>query len=364
MSLTILHVADIKVDPFSGMGRIVYYWKKAFEEAGHTFYHIGKEEVPCSHPSKFSKGALQYYKAHYQNKKPDIIVAHEPVSGKFISTKIPVVLFSHGIEQREWNLRNTKYQKFHDPVSLKSKLLFPMWRLKNCNRGLKKSTLLLLSNSEDQQYAIQHYNRRKEDIVIFRNGVKKDFLNVENQFKTFTKTCTIGFSATWIRRKGTDLIVEVARKLQVQNIEIKWLLFGTVFTEEEVKKDFPKEIHPNIDVIPKFNTTEEKTLFQQLDIFILPSFFEGQSLALLQAMGAGLCCITSNCCAQIDLIQHKENGLLFKTGDASDLLQQIKFAISNPELRKTMAENAAKSVADREWKVVSEEVVSHIEKIA
>ncbi|WP_417886309.1 glycosyltransferase family 4 protein [Zunongwangia sp.] len=364
MSLIILHVADIKVDPFSGMGRIVYFWKKAFEEAGHTFYHIGREEVPCNHPSEFLGGAMRYYKLHYRHKKPDVILAHEPVSGKFIETKIPVVLFSHGIEQREWNLRNTKYQKFHDPVRLKSKLLFPIWRLKNCNRGLKKSILLLLSNSEDQQYAIQRYNRKKEDIVIFRNGVKKDFLNVENRLNSNLKACTIGFSATWIRRKGTDLIVEAAKRLQAQNIEVKWLLFGTVFTEEEVKKDFPKEIHPNIDVIPKFNTTEEKSLFQQLDLFILPSFFEGQSLALLQAMGAGLCSIASDCCAQIDLIQHKENGLLFKTGNASDLLEQIKFAVNNPDLRKKLGENAAKSVEDRDWSAVSEEVVKHIEKIA
>ena len=62
MSLTILHVADIKLDPYSGMGRIAYFWKKAFEEAGHQFIHLGKENVVTKHPSEFPGKAFKIFK--------------------------------------------------------------------------------------------------------------------------------------------------------------------------------------------------------------------------------------------------------------------------------------------------------------
>ena len=123
MKLEILHVADILLDPFSGMGRIAYYWKMAFEEAGHEFIHLGKEDVKTKHPSEFPEKAYKFYKEKYNSKKPDVILAHEPVSGKFIGNNIPVVLFSHGIEQREWNLRKTVYKQFHDSISLRSKVI-------------------------------------------------------------------------------------------------------------------------------------------------------------------------------------------------------------------------------------------------
>ena len=363
MSLTILHVADIKLDPYSGMGRIAYFWKKAFEEAGHQFIHLGKENVVTKHPSEFPGKAFKIFKEKFGKKKPDVILAHEPVSGKFIGTNIPIALFSHGIEQREWNLRNTSYKKFHDEVSLRSKVLFPIWRLRNCNKGLRKANLLLLSNKEDQNYAIEKFKRCIDDITIFRNGVKEDFLtqsdlNIEN------KECIIGFSATWIKRKGTGLIIEASKKLLRDRIPVRWLLFGTVFPKEDILKEFPEELHPNIEIVPTFNSDEEKKLYEQCDIFILPSFFEGQSLALLQGMAAGLCCVTSDNCAQIDLIQHRVNGLLFKTGDYIDLSTQIELAIKNPKFRKKLGENARESVIDRRWSVVSKEVVNQIEKIA
>ncbi|WBL26393.1 glycosyltransferase family 4 protein [Zunongwangia sp. HGR-M22] len=363
MKLTILHVADIKLDPFSGMGRIAYFWKKAFEEAGHEFIHLGKEEVKTNHPSQFPKQAYKLFRLKYAAKKPDVILAHEPVSGIFIGKNIPVALFSHGIEQREWNLRNKAYKQFHDPVSFKSKILFPVWRLVNCNKGLKKANLLLLSNKEDQSYGIQKYNRKFNDIVIFRNGVKEDFL-ANCITKEKNGECVIGFAATWIKRKGTGLITKVAKKLADQDINVKWLLFGTVFPKEDILKEFPTELHSKIDIVSTFNEYEEKSLYEKCDIFILPSFFEGQSLALLQGMASGLCCITSDNCAQLDLIQHRINGLLFKTGDFENLSDQIELAINNPKFRNKLGENARESVIDRKWNVVSKEVVRQIEQIA
>ena len=363
MKLEILHVADILLDPFSGMGRIAYYWKMAFEEAGHEFIHLGKEDVKTKHPSEFPEKAYKFYKEKYNSKKPDVILAHEPVSGKFIGNNIPVVLFSHGIEQREWNLRKTVYKQFHDSISLRSKVLFPIWRLRNCNKGLRRANLLLLSNKEDEAYAVKKYNRDINDIIIFRNGIKENFLT-EKFSKGKAEECVIGFSATWIKRKGTGLIVEVAKKLSKSGIPVKWLFFGTVFPKEEILKQFEEELHANIEIFPTFNAEEEKELYQRCDIFVLPSFFEGQSLALLQGMASGLCCVTSDNCAQVDLIQHRINGLLFKTGDVEDLTSQIELAIKNAKFRKKLGQNARESVIDRRWCVVSKEVVNQIEKIA
>ena len=115
--------------------------------------------------------------------------------------------------------------------------------------------------------------------------------------------------------------------------------------------------------MPKFPASEEQTLLSRAHLFILPSFFEGQPLSLLQAMAAGRCCITTNCCGQRDLIQDGDNGLLYEPGDAKTLASLIEKCMTSPSLRQTLGAKARASVSDRTWEAVSAEVVEQIEPL-
>ncbi|MEL6671274.1 MAG: glycosyltransferase family 4 protein [Bacteroidota bacterium] len=354
----VLHIADINVSPTSGMGRIAYHWQKGFEEAGHHWYHIGKEEVgSLSHPSQFTRKAKAYLKNELKL-KPDVILAHEPVSGGVLDLGAPVALFSHGIEQREWNLRLNEYKPYYGATSLKSQVLFPIWRLRNCNRGLRKSTLLMLSNSEDQAYAQTRYQREEEDIYIFKNGVVPA---AEKPAKVLDNPSpVIGFNGTWLVRKGIHTMVDAAKMLEKEGIKPRWLLFGVIAPEAEVLSAFPPSMHDQIEVVSRYAAEEEASLSQRCDIFILPSFYEGQSLALLQAMAMGHCCITTSCCAQVDLFRHKENGMLFEPGSAEGLAAALREVILDSALRQRLGKQAQDEVEGRTWQHVREEVVEKV----
>lgn len=69
-------------------------------------------------------------------------------------------------------------------------------------------------------------------------------------------------------------------------------------------------------------------------IFILASEFEGTPNALLEAMSYGLPCIVSDSLnGALDLIEHKKNGLIFKSGSVSDLKLKIEELMNNAEDR-------------------------------
>lgn len=55
------------------------------------------------------------------------------------------------------------------------------------------------------------------------------------------------------------------------------------------------------------------------DIYCLPSFIEGFSVSLLEAMGCGLLCLASNIAGNKDAITDRYNGLLFNPHDIDDL---------------------------------------------
>jgi glycosyltransferase involved in cell wall biosynthesis len=61
-------------------------------------------------------------------------------------------------------------------------------------------------------------------------------------------------------------------------------------------------------------------------IFVLPSDLEGLSLALLDAMGAGLCVLTSDVPENVEVVDGA--GFTFKRGNSADLADRLRFLIA------------------------------------
>ncbi len=323
--LTIVHVASIPLTEETGMGRIAWNWRKAFEEKGYRFIHIGSKECPLSgHHILWGKQAKNYLKEH--DIKPSLILAHEPASGYFTDLGVPVVAFSHGIEKRGWAVE----AKYHYRNQTFKSLFMPDFIRFNASvKGLKKSDKVLLSNHEDVDYLVNVLKRTPDGITVFKNGYYE--ANIPKKKKPpLSSHTTFLFNASWLARKGkTDMIQAFDKVFQTHRSNWTLILAGVGSHTEAILQEFPSHLHTNIEIVPYFSQAEETSLYERSDAFILPSYFEGQSLALTQAMASGLCCICSDNCGQRDFIEHQKNGLLFKTGDVHDLATQIKSVIEN-----------------------------------
>jgi glycosyltransferase involved in cell wall biosynthesis len=371
--MKIVHVASINLSEETGMGRIACNWKKAFEKQGHEFIHVGNKE--CSkafHPILWGKQAANYLKI--KGIQPDLILVHEPASGYFFDFGVPVVLFSHGIEARGWKI---EAQFHYRNQTFKSLFLPEYFRYKSNAIGLKKANKLLLSNSEDVDYVINHFNRKIKDVIIFKNGYYEENIpqkrtpeeksgqapqyKAENSDKTALEAnerVVFLFNASWLERKGKKDMIAAFIQLQ-KEFPNQWqlILAGIGEHKNAILSEFPSDLHQNLDIIPRFSQAEETKLYERADVFLLPSYFEGQSLALTQAMASGLCCICSDNCGQHDFIKHEDNGLLFKTGNAVDLAKKLKWVLQNKSLIPIYAKHAQQTVKSYTWDKVGDEVV-------
>ena len=73
-------------------------------------------------------------------------------------------------------------------------------------------------------------------------------------------------------------------------------------------------------------------------IFVLPSYGEGQPIALLEAMAAGLPVVATNVGGIPEVVDDGENGLLVPPGSPEKLADSISRLLENPELRSQMGE--------------------------
>jgi glycosyltransferase involved in cell wall biosynthesis len=89
------------------------------------------------------------------------------------------------------------------------------------------------------------------------------------------------------------------------------------------------------------------SIMQALDIFVLPSRFEGFGLVLVEAMTAGAACVTYDTSNMPELIEHGVNGLLVPVGDIDALAAATTCLCQDAVLRQQLGDAAHATVLER-----------------
>jgi glycogen(starch) synthase len=104
-------------------------------------------------------------------------------------------------------------------------------------------------------------------------------------------------------------------------------------------------------------------LYAQADIFVLPSVAESCSMALLEAMAAGLPLIATQVGGTIELIEHGYNGLMVGARNVDDLSAALKTLARDPAQRERFAAANRQLVRERfSWQSIARQYESIFEK--
>lgn len=94
-------------------------------------------------------------------------------------------------------------------------------------------------------------------------------------------------------------------------------------------------------------------------IFAFPSISEGFPNALIEAMGAGLPCVSFDCDAGPgEIIKDGENGILLPVQDTEALSKAIDTLVSDPHLRHELGRNAEQTVQQFSINAISEQYLN------
>ncbi len=151
--------------------------------------------------------------------------------------------------------------------------------------------------------------------------------------------------------KGVEDFVAAALKVKRDHPELTVQVVGWS------KKDHPLvEAHKDQVVFTGLRH-DIPAILAATDIFVLPSYSEGLSNALMEAMAAGCACIASDVGGNAFLIQNGISGFLFPTGDREALAAHIRRLVEDPAKREALGSSARKriieyfssSVTGRQW---------------
>lgn len=98
--------------------------------------------------------------------------------------------------------------------------------------------------------------------------------------------------------------------------------------------------------LPGYQTSVADWL-RAADVNVLPSFYEGLPLTILEAMASGLPSVASQVGGIVDAVENGVNGLLVPSGNAMKLAEALSLLLQDKELRKRMGDAANLLVSRR-----------------
>jgi glycosyltransferase involved in cell wall biosynthesis len=145
--------------------------------------------------------------------------------------------------------------------------------------------------------------------------------------------------------KGCHLLIEAYEQL---NTDVKLAMAGASSYCDEYSRRLRAHTGERIKMLDWVSGEALDELLTNAMLFVLPSDLEGLSLALLDAMGAGLCVLASDVPENRELVE--EAGFTFKSGDAADLADRLRFLLANPAVREAAGRAARRRIQERyQW---------------
>jgi glycosyltransferase involved in cell wall biosynthesis len=154
--------------------------------------------------------------------------------------------------------------------------------------------------------------------------------------------------------KGAHLLVQAYEQIET---DVKLVMAGASSYCDEYSQELRTHASSRIKMLDWVSGDTLDQLLTNAMLFVLPSDMEGLSLALLDAMGAGLCVLTSDVPENREVVT--DAGFTFKRGNSGDLADRLRFLIANPAVREAAGRAAKTRIQEQYlWPTITAEIES------
>lgn len=207
----------------------------------------------------------------------------------------------------------------------------------------KKKRLAVIFQNNDDKAIFLNAKIMKEEQCAFTNGSGINLQNYDYTPEPTDGLIKIIFTARMVEDKGTLILIDAAKKLEVEyKGKVQFLLCGGLDTnpngitretlESKCDGEYIQWLGHRKDVLE---------LLMQSHIMAFPSWYrEGLPKSVIEAEAIGRPVVTTDSVGCRDTVIDGKNGYMIPIKDSDALAAALKKLIDNPERRQTMGKNA------------------------
>jgi glycosyltransferase involved in cell wall biosynthesis len=157
---------------------------------------------------------------------------------------------------------------------------------------------------------------------------------------------TVGCLAVLEERKGIEFLLEAAEHLQSQGVRLKWLIGGNGSLREKLEnKARALGLGDSVTFLGFVSKPEE--FLRGIDIFVMPSLFEGLGVAALEAMAAGKPVVATRVGGLAESVLEGQTGLLVAPRDGRAIADALAKLIADSLTARDMGMRGRQRVLEK-----------------
>ncbi len=367
-SQSILLVSFVQDNRWSGMGKWTHSVAEAMGELGHRPILWFSNQFPWLE-RHLSLALILFpmvtaWRIWRRRDEFDAVVIHEP--GGFWYGLLrkagfplpPMTLMCHNVESKHFAETKEFASRGLATLPRRSRWKMPLVRYWQTNGAIRFADHVLCLSSIDRQYIMERLHVPGERVTRMVNGVS----GVPEVAARSYACQRVLFVGGWLDVKGRRVLPALWSAVHERLPQAKLTIVGAGKSPEEVLQDFAPSTHDSITVVTRL-TGEAEMLAQyaEHDFFLMPSLSEGSSLALLEAMAAGLAIVATRVGGNPDLITHDIDGLLFGPEEPEAGARHVCRLLEHPEVARRLAESARRRTQAYTWEAIARIMLRAIE---
>jgi glycosyltransferase involved in cell wall biosynthesis len=230
---------------------------------------------------------------------------------------------------------------------------------------LTKNAAITITVSESNKYdGVKKFGLKRSQVIY--NGIDGNkfdpnavYPNIRKELGIAENVTLVGYLVRMTHQKDPFTMIRAVKKVSETNKNINFLLIGNGDLIDDTKK-LAADLGVLDQIIFSDFRSDIPAVLNAIDIYCLPSLWEGMPIGMLEAMAMGKACIATGVDGTKELVNDGVNGLLINIKDHNSLAKQIIDLHLQSEKRKNLGLHAQQYIKEN---FSLTEMVSRIESL-
>lgn len=198
--------------------------------------------------------------------------------------KIPIrISHAHSAGTKDKSIFRTVYQYI-------CRILIKMFATDKIACGEKARDFLFGNSKKTKQEVLILYNGI--DLEKYSNVTEQEIIEVKRELNLEDKFI-IGHVGSFYAVKNQKFFIELAKKYKEEKKDVKILLVGDGELKEKIEMEIKENQLQDYFVLPGVREDIYK-IMNAIDIFVMPSLYEGFPMVIIEALASGKNCVVSD----------------------------------------------------------------------
>lgn len=288
-------------------------------------------------------------------KELDVVHIQSPLV-PIIKTTKPTVVTVHST----WHYEAKFFSKIGDWYSLAVKLFknsfieYEMRLFSNADH--------FISISDTIKRELSHfYKIASSKISVIENGIDINKFSPKKGALINFKVISVG---RFVYRKGFQDLISASQEVCSKYPHAEIIIIGDGPLKEKLREQiYTQGLENNVRLLDSTSNDEIINQLRKSSMFVIPSYYEGLPLVLLEALACGLPVVGTNINGIKDLIDNGINGFLIPTESPKRMANAIINLFENTRLRNEMSKNARTSAKRYDRSVLINKTIAVYENL-